>query len=448
MPYPTIPENIVVHLGPPNQEAENVTVPFATYIKNVASNEVYPTWPESAIRANMLAQISFALNRVYTEYYRSRGYDFDITNVTQYDQAYVPNGDVFDNISRIADEIFNNYIVRQGNIEPLFAQFCDGIRTQCDGLSQWGSVDLAQQGLVPYEILQYYYGNNINLVYNAPVAPNIPSYPGAPLRRGSFGEDVRTLQRELNRIHRNFPAIPLIPDISGAFDVPTENAVRAFQQIFNLEADGIVGKSTWYRVKEVYNSVKGLSELIGEGLTLSEAERRYPRVLRFGDTGNNVRVIQYYLAFLGFFYPNLPPIDVTGVFDTATRDAVLTFQNEYGLDVDGIVGRETWNRLQQVYEKTLRSLPEQYRQYAGEIYPGHFLVPGDTGASVTQIQANLRRIAQFDPEIPDVSVTGTYDDATQNAVRAIQRQFGYEPNGLVGPLTWQAIITRGRDFQS
>ncbi|MBQ0038067.1 MAG: peptidoglycan-binding protein [Clostridiales bacterium] len=446
MPYPVIPDTIVVHLGPPNQEAENVTVPFADYIKNVASNEIYPTWPESAIRANMLAQISFALNRVYTEYYRSRGYDFDITNATQYDQAYVPNGDVFENISRIADQIFNNYIVRQGNIQPLFAQFCDGVNTQCQGLSQWGSVDLARQGLVPYEILQRYYGDNIDLVYNAPVAPNIPSYPGIPLRRGSAGADVRALQRGLNRIAKNYPAIPVISDVSGFYDIPTETAVQAFQHIFNLAADGIVGKATWYKVKDIYNSVKGLSELIGEGLTITEAQRVYPRVLRFGDTGNSVRVIQYYLAFLGFFYPELPPIAVTGVFDEATRDAVFTFQEQYGLSVDGIVGRDTWNRLQQVYEDTLQNLPEEYQTYAEEIFPGRFLVPGDTGAAVTQIQANLRRIAQSDPSIPAVEVTGTYDTATQNAVRVIQQQAGFEPNGVVGPLTWQAIITRGRGF--
>ena len=446
MPYPVIPESIVVHLGPPNASAENITVPFVDYIKNVASNEVYPTWPESAIRANMLAQISFALNRVYTEYYRSRGYDFDITNTTQYDQAYVRNGDVFENISRIADEIFNNYIVRQGNIEPLFAQFCDGVRTQCQGLSQWGSVDLAERGLIPYEILQYYYGDDINLVYNAPVAPNVPSYPGTALRRGTAGEDVRTLQRELNRIRRNFPAIPAIPDLSGIFDAPTEEAVRAFQRIFNLVEDGVVGKATWYRIKELYNSVKGLSELIGEGLTLSEAERRYPRILRYGDSGNSVKVVQYYLAFLGFFYPALPPIEVTGTFDEATRDAVYTFQSTYGLSVDGIVGRETWNRLQQVYADTLAELPAAYQQFADEIYPGRFLVPGDTGAAVTQLQTNLQRIARVDPAIPALSVTGSYDSATQNAVRAIQRQEGYEPNGIVGPLTWQAIITRGRGF--
>lgn len=243
MAQPVVPESIVVHLGPPGSAAQNVTVPFAEYIKNVASSEIYPTWPESAIRANILAQISFALNRVYTEYYRARGYDYDITSTTQFDQAFVPDRGIFENISQIVDDIFNNYIVRQGRVEPLFAQFCDGVRTKCGGLSQWGSVDLAEEGMTPYEILQYYYGGDIGLVMNAPVGGNVPSYPGRPLRRGSVGEDVRTIERQLNRIGRNYPAIPAITQLDGVFGPETESAVRTFQQIFSLDADGVVGNA-------------------------------------------------------------------------------------------------------------------------------------------------------------------------------------------------------------
>lgn len=217
MPFPVVPEHITVHLGPPDQAAENVTVPFTDYIKNVASSEIYPTWPENALRANILAQISVALNRIYTEYYRGRGYDFDITSSTRYDQAYVPGRSTFENIDRLVDDSFNDYIVRQGNVEPLYARFCDGVRTQCPGLSQWGSVDLAEQGLTPYEILQRYFGDNINIVFNAPVGDGTPSYPGRPLTRGSVGEDVRTIQQQLERIRRNYPAIPRITEISNVF---------------------------------------------------------------------------------------------------------------------------------------------------------------------------------------------------------------------------------------
>lgn len=224
MPFPVIPEYITVHLGLPNEAAENVTLPFTAYIKNVASSEVYPTWPENALRANILAQISVALNRIYTEHYRSRGYDFDITSTTRYDQAFVPGRSTFENIDRLVDDIFNNYIVRQGNVEPLYAQFCDGVRTQCAGLSQWGSVELAEQGLTPYEILQHYFGENIDIVSNAPMGDGLPSYPGRPLERGSVGEDVRTIQQQLNRIRKNYPAIPPITEVSNVFDEETENA--------------------------------------------------------------------------------------------------------------------------------------------------------------------------------------------------------------------------------
>ncbi len=445
MAYPVIPETITVHLGAPQSSAENVEVPFVDYIKNVASSEIYPTWPESAIRANILAQISFALNRVYTEYYPSRGYDFDVTSTTRYDQAYVPDRDIFDNISRITDEIFNNYIVRQGNIEPLFAQFCDGVQTQCSGLSQWGSVDLAQEGYIPYAILQYYYGDDINIVTNAPVGGNVPSYPGRPLRRGDYGEDVRILQRELNRIGKNYPAIPEITRFD-IFDAQTEAAVREFQSIFNLTVDGIVGKATWYRVKEIYNSVKRLSELTSEGITITEAQRRYPQALQLGDEGEGVPVIQYYLAFLGFFLPELPPIDITRVFDTQTQDAVFTFQNWYGLAVDGIVGRETWNALREAYEGVLSDLPEDYQQFAGEIYPGRFFLLGDTGDEVRLLQTNLAKIANQEEDIPPVAVTGTFDEATQRAVEALQTQLGYDATGVVGPIIWSEIITRGSGY--
>lgn len=446
MPFPVVPEYITVHLGPPNEAAENVTVPFTSYIKNVASSEVYPTWPENALRANILAQISVALNRVYTEYYRSRGYDFDITSSTRYDQAFVPGRSTFENIDRLVDDIFNNYIVRQGNVEPLYAQFCDGVRTQCAGLSQWGSVDLAEQGMTPYEILQYYFGDNINIVFNAPVGDGTPSYPGQPLSRGSVGEDVRTIQQQLNRIRRNYPAIPRISEVSNVFDAETEAAVRAFQSIFNLESDGIVGKATWYKIKMIYNGVKSLSEITSEGLTISEAQRVYPEVLRLGDTGLNVETVRFYLAFLGYFLPQLPPIPITDTFDEAMLDAVYAFQSTYGLTVDGVVGRSTWNALQNVYEQTLYTLPADYQEFAREVYPGRFLVLGDTGPEVTLLQTRLNQMAAQNSAIPTVAVDGVYGQETARAVRAVQRSLGYSATGVVGPVLWSYIITQGQGY--
>ncbi len=231
---PFIPENIVVHLGRPNQDAQNVTVPFPEYIKNVASSEIYPTWPENAIRANIYAIITFALNRIYTEWYRSRGYDFDITNSTQYDQAFQYGRDIFENISEIVDEIFNNYVRKQGSVAPYFTQFCNGTTVTCDGLSQWGTVELANQGLTPLEILQYYYGDDIEIVQNAPIRSGIESYPGTPLEVGDAGNEIKTIQVQLNRISNNYPAIPKINPSNGIFGEQTAAAVRTFQGIFNL----------------------------------------------------------------------------------------------------------------------------------------------------------------------------------------------------------------------
>ena len=165
----TIPEFITVHLGLPASNAQNVTVSFIDYIKNVASSEIYPTWPESALRANIYAQISFALNKIYTEFYRARGYNFDITNTTQYDQAFVPGRNIFGDINRIVDDIFDSYLRREGFLEPLAARFCNGTTVTCEGLSQWGSVSLANQGYLPYQIIQYYYGDDVNIITDVPV---------------------------------------------------------------------------------------------------------------------------------------------------------------------------------------------------------------------------------------------------------------------------------------
>lgn len=443
MDIPTVPRQITVHLGAPNANAENITLPFNEYIKNVASSEIYPTWPKEAIIANILAQISFTLNRIYTEYYRSRGYDFDITSTTQYDHAFKKNGEIFSNISQTVDEIFNNYIVRDGNIEPLFAQFCDGVRTQCGGLSQWGSVELANSGMNALEILKSYYGNNISLVNDAPVGENIPSYPGTPLSRGDFGEEVYRIKIQLNRIGKNYPAIPGIPYTNAAFDAPTEEAVKAFQKIFNLTPDGIVGKSTWYKIKEIYAGVKRLNELTGEGLTITEAQRVYPNALVAGTAAEAVRTVQYYLSFLSFFFENIDFVPLTGVFDAETEKAVRAFQETYGLTADGIVGRQTWNKLTSVYNDIVSSLPADYQTVLGTVFPGKMLVLGDSGDSVRIIQENLNNISEYDPAVPKVNVTGVYDDATLSAVAVLQAQIGREATGAVDPIIWSEIITRG-----
>lgn len=347
---PYIPKTITVHLGAPSQWAENITVTFPDYIKNVASSEIYPTWEPSALRANVLAITSFALNRVFTEFYRSQGYDFEITSTTAYDQKFIPNRNIFENISQLVDSTFDSYIRRRGFIEPLSAKFCNGTTSTCDGLSQWGSQSLAQEGYNSMEILRYYYGDDIELVVNAPIRNVTHSYPGYPLRLGSVGEEVFWLQAGLNRIGRNYPAIPTIPT-TGVYDEATREAVRAFQRIFALTPDGIVGKATWYRVLRIYVGVTNLAELASLGYQLYAPHFEFPGTLRLGDSGGSVQILQYMLALLSEYSNALLPIQADGLFGPSTQEAVRIFQGLYGLPADGVVGPATWEAIHSSYQR-------------------------------------------------------------------------------------------------
>ena len=436
---PFIPEDITVHLGAPGSTAENVTVPFADYIKNVASSEIYPTWPENALRANIYAIISFALNRIYTEWYPSRGYNFDITNSTAFDQAYVKDREVFENISNIVDEIFNDYVVRQGNIQPLFTQFCNGTTSTCNGLSQWGTVNLANEGLTPFSILQRYYGNDIGIVENAPVANVDEAYPNEPLRLGSAGNSVKIIQTELNRISQNYPAIPKIENENGIFGSDTEAAVRKFQEIFSLPQTGEVDKATWYSIKRYYTGVKGLSELASEGITLEEASIPFDTQIAEGDSGIAVRTLQYYLSVIAYFNGNLEPVPLSGYFDSGTVDAVERFQRFYGLPETGVVDNATWNVISRIYIETVAALPQGYEGNNAKLYPGYFLTEGMRNENVRDLQTYISLISKNINEIPDVSVTGFFGEQTENAVSTIQRLYGIPVSGAVGPVTWYTI---------
>ena len=443
---PFIPDTVTVHLGAPDTNAPNVTVPFTEYITNVASSEIYPTWPEEAIRANIYAQISFVLNRIYTEFYRSRGYDFDITNSTAFDQSFVNGRDYFENIERIVSEIFNSYIVRQGNVEPLFAQYCDGERVRCDGLSQWGSVTLANDGYTPYEILQYYYGDDINIVNNAPIMNITETSPVRPLRLGSGGDEVRRLQIRLNRISDNYPSIPKIAIPDGVFSFDTEDAVKRFQEIFGLTPDGVVGNATWYKVLFIYNAVKRLNELNSEGITLSEVTDQFSEATRLGDTGDNVRNIQYLLAYLAQFYDRIPPVSLDGIYGEATENAVKAFQSLFELDVTGEVDLKTWDALYRTYQGFISTIPFKYIDGRIYPYPGVPLRLGSESEVVRLLQEYLNYIAQYYPQIPSVSPTGYFGSRTQEAVIAFQRLQGLTPNGTVGANTWNEISSLYSDL--
>ena len=436
---PIIPETITVHLGAPGTPAQNVTLPFLDYITNVASSEIYPTWPENAIRANMYAQISFALNRIYTQYYRSRGYDFDITNSTTIDQSFVNGRDIFDNIREIAGEIFDSYVRRRGSIEPLFTAYCDGVEVSCDGLSQWGSVDLANRGLSPYEILTTYYGDDIDIVTDVPVAGLTAAVPQFPLRVGNVGDDVRTVQIRLNRIAQNYPAIPKIVQTDGIFVEDTEAAVRAFQEIFNLTPDGVVGRATWYEIQAIYAGVKRLNELDSEGIRLEEVTKQFPRVLREGDSGTGVLSLQYYLSFLAAYYNTIPAVSIDGTFGPATRAAVVDLQSTFGLLPDGVVGPETWETMYRAYLGIVGTVPEEFTVSGAIPFPGVVLRQGADSPAVRVLQEYLNRISQAYPSIPSVTPTGYFGNQTEAAVRAFRAEFGLPASGAVDAIAWTAI---------
>lgn len=384
---PYIPRNITVHLGSPNSDAPNVTVPFVDYVKNVASSEIYPTWDDAALRANIYAIVSFALNRVYTEFYRSRGYPFDITNSTAIDQYFVNGRSYFENVSRLVDELYNDYLRRPGFVEPLAAKFCNGTTVKCEGLSQWGSQELAQQGLNSVEILRRYYGS-FEIVEDAPSRGIQSSYPGTPLKRGSQGPNVVVVQAELNRISQSYPAIAKVPKADGIFGPKTESSVRSFQRIFGLEPDGIVGKATWYELIRLYTAIQQLSELKSKGQQFYSVSWAYPNALRQGDRGQSVRQLQYMLTMLSEFISQFPPLEVDGIFGPATRQGVLAAQRYFELEETGVVDPSTWDRIYDQFAGIQRTaldakalLPETRpdalaRSTDFKQFPGQTLQPG------------------------------------------------------------------------
>jgi peptidoglycan hydrolase-like protein with peptidoglycan-binding domain len=440
---PYIPEQITVHLGRPDDtSARNVTMDFPLYVKNVASSELYPDWPEAALRANIYAIISFALNRYYTEWYRSRGYDFDITNNTQYDQAFVENRSIYEPISEIVDEIFNQYVVRDGSIVPMATRFCDGRQSQCEGLTQWGSVEYAKQGLGPYDILTKFYGKDINIVTNAPVrSPDtVASYPGEPLTLGSSGPPVERMAMNLNTIGNNYPAIPKITPVSNVFDLSLEKAVRKFQEIFNLPQTGVIDNATWYKIIYIYTSVKKLAELDSVGASLNEQTVERLPEMKLGSTGIWIRRLDYLLAVVSSYYSGIDDLATNNdEFGEDTERSVKSFQKVFGLPVTGVVDSTTWGELLRAYRGIVENVPLEYTGENIPLFPGSYLTQGMTSEYVRLIQEYLSFLSATYPEIPDVDITGYFGPQTEAAVRAFQTRFGLPVTGDIVLATWDAI---------
>ena len=430
-----IPKNITVHLGKPAASARNVTVSFRRYIANVASSEVYPTWPESALRANIHCQISLALNRIYTEWYPSRGYSFNITNSTSYDQYYVHGRTVFDVMVRLTDDIFNTYLRKTGTVNPYYSEYCDGKSVTCPGLKQWGTVTLAKQGKTPLQILKYYYGSNIEIVRTNNIQAIPQSYPGSPLRQGDSGTAVFTLQRQLNRIAKDYPFIGKLT-VDGVFGPRMVSTVKTFQRQFNLTADGVVGRQTWYKISYIYVSVKDLAELTSEGETSSGTLSDGSwggTALRTGSTGSAVEQVQFWLNTLAQYESALPSLAVDGRYGAATASAVRAFQRRYGLTVDGVVGRETWNAIYNEF----RSI--QSDNGTPNAYPGTALREGASGQNVRLVQFWLKIAHTVYSRLNDLTVDGRFGAATTAAVKRFQTYFGLTSDGVVGRTTWNKL---------
>ena len=430
-----IPKTITVHLGRPNESARNVTVSFRDYIANVASSEVYPTWPEQALRANIHCQISLALNRIYTEWYPSRGYSFNITGSPGVDQAYVHGRTVFDVMVRLTDELFNTYLRKAGTVNPYYAEYCDGKTVSCPGLKQWGTVSLANEGRSALSILRYYYGSSIETARTSNIAAIPQSYPGSPLRQGASGTSVYTLQRQLNRIAKDYPAFGKLT-VDGAFGPAMAETVKKFQRQFGLTADGVVGRSTWYKISYIYVSVKDLAELTSEGETASGvlSDGAWGGVtLRTGSRGAAVEQLQFWLNTLSQYVSSIPSVTVDGVYGSGTAAAVRAFQRRYGLTADGVTGRATWEA---VYAQFVSIQSDNGTPNA---YPGAALRQGDKGQNVRLVQFWLKIARTVYTALNNLKVDGAFGAATKRAVQAFQRYFGLSADGVVGRATWNKL---------
>lgn len=435
--YPIIPAQIRVHLGRPGANARIVTVPFADYIKNVASSEIYPTWPEEAIRANVYCQISLAMNRIYTEWYPSKGYNFDITNSTTVDQAFVFGRDIFSNISKIVDDLFMEYVRKVNTINPYYTEYCDGKQAQCPGLKQWGTVTYANQGLNAFEILKKYY-TNIEIVTTDRIEQNVGSYPGYVLRVGMKDNAVAIIQNQLNRIGVNYPNIKPVFPADGIFSPELEASVKTFQRQFNLTPDGVVGRATWYKISYIYVAVKKLAELNSEGDQVGGSGQYPGVVLREGSRGVFVQELQFYLDTVADFTPLVNNMKIDGVFGRDTRASVVGFQNLARLTPDGVVGERTWNTLVRAYNDTKKVEVPVVPPIVP--FPGTVLRLGSQGEDVRALQFYMNRIFLTSNTVQQITVDGNFGPATENVVITFQREQGLTPDGIVGKATWDRMI--------
>jgi len=442
-----LPEFVRVKLGLPTSNAPVVRVPFIDYIKNVTSSEIFDNWPRSSMLANIHIIVTFLLNRIFAEWYPSRGHNFDITSTTQHDQRFIYGRNIFANIDRTVDEVYNTFARRVGFANPYFTEYCNGTTATCRGLSQWGTVTLANRGYTPIRILQFYYHNDMRLETTNLFQSVVSSYPGTALRIGSAGPDVLRIQNFLNRIRTNFPAIPTISTPNGSYQASTAAAVRAFQQSQNMTADGVVNLATWNRITRIYVAVIRLSELDGEAQRIGLSPNPPTYIVRQGDRGARVAHLQYLLDVFGRYFANLPTIIRDSNFGANTRNAVLAYQRMVGINADGVVGPITWSRMYQTYRGLSHipglppiSPPGTAAPGPQRPYPGTALRVGSRGEDVRWVQESINIIRRVYPTIPALTEDGSFGPLTLGAVQRFQQTFALVPDGIVGPMTWGKLV--------
>jgi FOG: LysM repeat len=457
-----IPTHITVHLGAPASSARNVTVPFIDYIKNVASSEIYPSWPYQSLRANIHAIISIALNRVFTEWYRGKGYNFDITNNTQYDQYFVEGRNIYESVSVIADEIFNTYVVRPPGAEPYFTEYCSGSNVTCPGMKQWGTVDLANQGMNYLQILRYYYGQSVYVASTNNIQTPFESFPGN-LALGSQGQDVAMIQMQLARIRQNYPRIPAL-SVDGQYGSQTVAAVREFQTIFGISPTGTVDRSTWYRISNIYVAVMRLAELGSEGhrppdvtppvppappadyfnYTVVAGDSLWLIAQKFGTTVDAI------MSLNGLTSTNLTIGQVLKIpsssggadyfnYTVVAGDSLWQIAQKFGTTVDAIMSLNGLTSTNLSIGQVLKIPSSGGGSVPRPPFPGTLRL-GSRGSNVTILQQNLNRVAAANSAIPRVATDGIFGAGTQQAVRAFQSYYGLASDGIVGQLTWNRLM--------
>ena len=450
LPEVSIPNFIRVHLGrEENTSAQTVSVPFINYIKNVTSHEIFDTWPEEAIIANVYCIVSLTLNRVYTEFYRKRGRNFDITSETYYDQKFVYNGTIGARISAIVDRIFNYYLAIVGHKEPFLSLYNDGIRVNIPGrLSQWGSFyDARDQGMNAWQIIRKYYSQNLELRISDNFGGVLESYPGYTLTQGSRGNAVRTMQLYLNRVLGRYTNVIINP-VDGIYGPQTTASVRMFQQLYNLPVTGNIDRRTWYEISRIYAIERGLWEMYSEGQRIGIGQVPPTQTTRMGDQGALVVELQFLLDFIAMYHSEIPFVAQTSRFDSLTDEGVRAFQRLFGITPDGVVGATTWRKLYDVYwgimQNTVPPQPPPPNPNPPENippFPGTSLRVGSTGASVRLVQEAINKLAQITPGMWQIAVDGVFGNGTRDAVMAFQRIFGLVVDGIVGPVTWNRLMT-------